>query len=232
MTRFLARLFATIAMCWLSFGIAEAREGQLRPVTKDYDFGAVGVDFRIAYDFKFVNSGATPIRIDEADVHCDCTEARFKDSLVAPNDTANVTIIFNTADFYGPVNKSLSIRSNDPITPNLQVWYHATVGQWLYSVEPAPVSLLFLPTHKTRTLKLTNHALDFLELDHIEKLDSTVSVKVLANRCAKGGKIELEVTADPQLGPGEHVTNFTLEFKVPEGLAPLRITIPVKVVRF
>jgi hypothetical protein len=126
----------------------------------------------------------------------------------------------------------LSIRSTDPITPNLQVWYHATVGQWIYSVQPTPVSLLFLPAHKQRTLKLQNHSLDFLEIDHIDNLDNMVSINVLKGRVEKGEQIELEVTADPELGPGEHLTNFTLQFKVPAGLEPLRVTIPVKIVRF
>jgi hypothetical protein len=226
------RLTTFILGILLAVGSAQGREGMLRPLQPEFDFGAVAIDFRILVDFKFVNYGTTDIRIDTADVHCDCSEARFVDSVVAPNDTATVRVIFNTADFYGPVSKSLSIRSTDPITPNLQVWYHATVGQWIYSVQPTPVSLLFLPAHKQRTLKLQNHSLDFLEIDHIDNLDNMVSINVLKGRVEKGEQIELEVTADPELGPGEHLTNFTLQFKVPAGLEPLRVTIPVKIVRF
>jgi len=213
-------------------GSTLAREGQLRPLQKEFDFGAVGIDFRVACDFRFVNHGTEAIRIDTADVHCDCTEARFVDSVVAPNDTANIRIIFNTADFYGPVSKSLSIRSSDPITPNLQLWYHATVGQWTYSVQPTPVSLLFLPAHKQRPLKLRNHALDFVEIDHLEYLDDKASVKILKGRAGKGEELELEIAANPQLGSGEHLTNFTIQLKVPSDLKPLRVTIPVKIVRF
>lgn len=207
-------------------------QGNLRPVESDYDFGSVAIDFRIAYVFKFVNHGTTEVHIDSANVHCDCTEARFVDSVVAPNDTATVRIIFNTADFYGPVDKSLSIRSNDPIAPNQQLWYHATVGQWMYGVQPTPVSLMFLPAHKTRPLKLQNHALDFIELDRIDSPDNMVSIKTLQSRASKGEAVSFEVTADPALGQGEHLTNFTLQFKVPDGLKPLRVTIPVKIVRF
>ena len=204
----------------------------LRPLEREFHFGSVGIDFKIFHDFKLVNHGSEPIHIDTVDPHCDCTFVRFLDSTVQPNDTATIRMIFNTADFYGPVSKSLIIHSNDKAPQEFKVWYHATIGQWLYKVQPDPVSLFFLPVHKSRTLTLTNHALEFIELDRIELLDDIVTIRPLRSRVDEGEAIEFEVTADPDLGPGEHATNFTAQFRVPEGLEPLRITIPVKIVRY
>jgi hypothetical protein len=209
-----------------------AQKNTLRPESRNYYFGSVGIDFRVAHDFRLINTGSEPVRIDTVDPHCDCTAVRFQDSVVAPNDTARIRIIFNTADFYGPVSKSVRVSSDNFEPREMKLWYHATIGQWQYSVEPDPVSLFFLPVHKKHTLKILNHALDFIAVDHIEILDDIIQVETVRDEASKGGQMEFTVTPQSGLESGEHLTNFTIQFKVPEGLEPLRITIPVKIVRY
>jgi len=207
-------------------------QSDLRPVETEFRFGCVGVDFKISHDYKFFNAGTQPIRIDTATANCDCSVVRFADTLVAPDDTASVRLIFNTADFYGPVSKSVRVVTGGSPAQEFKVWYHATVGQWMYQVQPDPVSLFFLPVHSKKTASIINHALDFVEVVDVVLLDDVVAVKTVKKKASQKEKIEFEVTPRSDLKPGEYLTNFTVRFKVPDGLEPLAITIPVKVVRY
>ncbi|MCX6834271.1 MAG: DUF1573 domain-containing protein, partial [candidate division Zixibacteria bacterium] len=81
----------------------------LRFTEDKYDIGCVGVDFKIYHTIEMVNYGQDTIRIDTMTGHCDCTEVRFRDSVVTPGDTARGLMIFNTADMYGPIEKDIRV---------------------------------------------------------------------------------------------------------------------------
>ena len=94
----------------------------LRFTQDSVNFGCVAVDFKIYHTYKMVNYGKTTIHIDTVTGHCDCTQVRFSDSVVMPGDTAGFLMIFNTADFYGPVEKDVRVHSSDQKSPKLYTY--------------------------------------------------------------------------------------------------------------
>lgn len=206
--------------------------GDLRFTEDRFDFGCVGVDFKLFHTFKLVNDGRIPIHIDTVTGHCDCTEVRFVDSTIAPGDTSKILIIFNTANFYGPVEKTIGVRAHKAKNSSFEIAYSANVGQWLMKLEPKPVSVFFLPNQKVRTASLLNHALDKITVTDIYLNDDIVDFKPLRSEAAKGESIDYEITPKATLPPGTHMSNYTMTVDLHQNTAPLRITIPVKVVRY
>jgi hypothetical protein len=225
-------LLALAVVTTLATAVSAQDNPHLSFTEEKYDFGCVGVDFKILHDFKLVNHGPTAVRIDTVTAHCDCTEARFRDSLVQPGDTAVIQVIFDTKNFYGPVEKDIRVVSDDPVQPVSLVYYSANIGQWLASVVPDPVSVFFLPGQKSKVGRLKNNTLDGIELTGVEQHDDLVEVRIVKDDASKGESLELEITPRTDLRPGTHVSNFTVALQPEEDVPPLRITIPVKVVRY
>jgi hypothetical protein len=205
----------------------------LRFTEEKLDFGCVAVDFEIFHTYKMVNHGKTVIHIDTVTPHCDCTQVRFHDSVVHPGDTAKFLMIFNTADFYGAIEKDVRVHSSDPKSPTMYTYYRADVGQWLYSVQPQPVSIFLLPVKKSKTGTLINHKLDQITVTEIVLDDESMcEVRLVKAEASKGENIEYEVVANPNLASGEHVTNFTMTIDLHQDMDPMKMTIPVKIVRY
>jgi hypothetical protein len=210
--------------------VVDNKTADLRFIEDRFDIGCVGVDFKIYHNFKLVNSGRNPIHVDSVLGHCDCTEVRFTDSTIAPGDTSDVLIIFNTANFYGPIEKHITVVSKDANVTSLKASYAANVGQWLMKIEPQPVSVFFLPGQKTRTAAIINHALDHISLKDIHLHDNTVNISVTKGEADKGEQLELLLTPRPGLSAGTYITNYTVELDLHQDTPPMRLTIPVKIV--
>jgi hypothetical protein len=204
----------------------------LRFTEKRLDFGCVGVDFKVRHHFKLVNYGSDTIYVDTVSNVCDCTEVRFRDSTVAPGDTASILMIFNTANMYGPMEKDLRVHCSDSKEPKKNMFYAANIGQWLFKVEPKPVNVFFLPGQNSRASTFLNHALDKISLQDIYLDENIVEIRTVKAVASKGESLELEITAKPDLPAGTHLTNYTVTIDLHQDLPPLRITIPVKVVKY
>jgi hypothetical protein len=196
------------------------------------DLGCIAVDFKFYHTFHLVNHGQDTIYIDTVTGHCDCTTVRFRDSTVAPGDTARFLMIFNTANQYGPIDKDIRIHSTDKKAPIQEIHYLANVGQWLFKIEPRPVSVFFLPNQKVKTSILFSHALDGISVKDVTLDSNYVNVRTIKGEADKGEGLEFEVTPAPGLKPGTHLTNFTITLNLPQNAPPHRITIPVKVARY
>jgi hypothetical protein len=205
----------------------------LRFTEESFDFGCVGVDFKVFHTFELVNHGRDTINISNLSGHCDCTEVRFRDSTVAPGDTARIRIIFSTADMYGPVDKYIGVHSSDKKAPKQEVHYTANVGQWLFKIEPKPVSVFFLPNQNLKTATLVNHALDRISVQDIYLDSNIVDIKTTRSEADKGENLEFELVPKANIKAGAHLTNYTITVDLHQkDVSPLKITIPVKIVKF
>ena len=118
-----------------------------------FDFGHVGIDFKLYHTFMYVNRTDKTVSILDLDVTCDCTTVQLSDSLIQPGDTAKFNMIFETKDYLGPTNKSFRVMTDDPTSPTLEFFYLSIVGQWYNGIKPDPVSLFFLPGKKEQIIK-------------------------------------------------------------------------------
>lgn len=94
------------------------------------DFGTVPRGEVLAYDFQIKNTGDADLEIIKVQPACGCTVANY-DAVIKPGQTGRIEAKVDTTAFQGPINKSITIQSNDPDTPTAQVAVRATVKPYV-----------------------------------------------------------------------------------------------------
>lgn len=77
-----------------------------------YDFGEIKAGEKVTYDFKFKNSGNSPLIISSASATCGCTIPDYPKEPVAPGAEGVIRVEFNSAGKLGMQNKIISITAN------------------------------------------------------------------------------------------------------------------------
>ena len=85
-------------------------------VTKK-NFGFVKRGTVVTIDYEFLNIGNEPLIINDAEVSCSCTSVNYPTQPISPNQSAKITVNFNTNTVYDRQDRIVIIRSNDPKTP-------------------------------------------------------------------------------------------------------------------
>lgn len=203
-----------------------------RPGEQVFDFGHVGIDFTVYHTFHFVNRTKEPFRIIKTTSSCDCSAVTALDSIVQPGDTASINLSFSTKDFYGPTRQSFTVSTDHPSIPKAEFSYLSQVGQWLDGIKPHPISLFFLPPHKSRKITIKNRAFAEIRLTVKEQFGASFDVTLLKDEAAKGQALELEVTPRAALERGTYRSSITLEVEKEGRTDPTILTIPVKIVKY
>ncbi len=213
-------------------GTGQATETGPRAEEQFFDFGHVAIDFTVYHTFHLVNRTDKPFRITEATTTCDCSEVTTLDSIVKPGDTGFIRLSFSTKDYYGPTRKSFTVSTDHPSMPAVKFSYLSQVGQWFDKLKPDPVSLFFLPAHRSKKITIRNHAFDEIRVAVKEQSDTTFDVALLQDKAAKGHALELEVSPRPELTKGTYRSSVTLEIEKEGSGDPMILTIPIKTVRY
>lgn len=201
-------------------------------VEEFFDFGHVGIEYKLFHKFKVINSGVKRIKIDSIDVPCDCSAVRYEKVWMEKGDTLDFILTFDTKDFYGPVNRKFKIYVSVPEKKTISLIYLANVGQWMNGLKPNPFSIFFLPTHKKKTVKIPNKFFNKISLELERQYDNSFTVEVIKAEAEKGEMLELSLSPNPELGKGTYLSNFTVKVTVGENEESTLLTIPVKIARF
>lgn len=197
-----------------------------------FDFGHVGIDFKLFHTFHIVNNGDTPVTIKSASASCDCSKVSLVDSLIQPGDTAFIPLSFLTRDYYGPTTKSLDVVLDDPEQPELKFYYLSIIGQWYGNLKPDPFSLFFLPGASGKQVKLPNRAYDQITWELQDQGDRTFRVEIGNSKAGRGEHLTLTVTPIEGLSAGTYLSSFTVHVAIAEDQKPVILTIPVKIVKY
>jgi hypothetical protein len=90
------------------------------------DFGTVHKGDKIDWAFVVKNTGNADLQILAARPSCGCTVADF-DKIVKPGQSGKVTAHVDTTAFSGPIQKTVTLETNDPNTPTSNLNIHAVV---------------------------------------------------------------------------------------------------------
>ena len=210
--------------------IAAKSQGQLQHGPTVYNFGHVGIDYTVYFDYKLWNTGTRPVRVISAIPSCDCSYATIKDTLIEPNDTGYVRLSYNTRNFYASTSQSFTITTDDPKEPQFKVYYQSVVGQWIAGIKPDPLSVMFLPGQKPKVITIANTHFAEMSAEYIDQADTTFTMKFLSPEANKGEKIEMEISPNHSLESGTYDSSYRIQVRVPAIEDPVILSIPVKVV--
>lgn len=89
---------------------------------ESYDFGVVTAGEKVKYEFKFKNTGKTPLIITNAEASCGCTVPEFPREPVVPGAEGTIRVVFDSAGRTGMQNKLITLTSNAvPATTELHL---------------------------------------------------------------------------------------------------------------
>lgn len=87
-----------------------------------YDFGVITEGASIKYEFKFKNTGKTPLIISNAMATCGCTVPEYPTKPIKPGESGIIKVVFNSQGKTGIQDKVVSIISNaNPYLATLHV---------------------------------------------------------------------------------------------------------------
>lgn len=232
MNNFVIRLLMTLAALLLITASALGQASAYPTSPLVHEFGYVGIDFLVYHTAYIVNSTDDTVAVKKLYYKCECNRITEYDSLIPPQDTGFFRIEFNTKDYYGPIQRSLKITLDDDQETTFEFSHRAVVGQWFKGLKPNPVSLFFLPRHKSKQLEIPNVRHPKLEFELHERADTTFDVRLIEDSARRGKSLIAEITPKEGLAPGTYNTSVTMMVSIEDVQLPALMTFPIKIVRY
>ncbi len=84
-----------------------------------YNFGTIAEGEKVAYSYRFKNTGTNPLVIFSASASCGCTVPEKPEKPIMPGETGFIKVVFNSAGKHGHNEKDINVASN--ANPSFQV---------------------------------------------------------------------------------------------------------------
>jgi hypothetical protein len=84
-----------------------------------FDFGDIKQGDKVTHTFVLSNGGGDLLKISNVKASCGCTAAAPEKNELAPGESTNLNVTFNSAGRRGKQSKTVRIYSNDPENPEM-----------------------------------------------------------------------------------------------------------------
>ncbi len=91
---------------------ADSSAAVLELASDSYDFGEIKEGEKIEHEFRFTNTGSTPLIISNVQASCGCTTPEYSKNPIAPGEEGMVKVVFNSAGQPGKQHKIVTVTSN------------------------------------------------------------------------------------------------------------------------
>lgn len=84
-----------------------------------HDFGKIKGGEKVTYDFKFTNTGKSPLIISDAVASCGCTRPEWPKTPVKPGESGNIHVTFDSHGKTGLQDKLITVTANTVPAQNM-----------------------------------------------------------------------------------------------------------------
>jgi hypothetical protein len=84
-----------------------------------HDFGKIKTGETVSYDFKFKNTGSSPLIITDGRATCGCTTPTWPKTPVKPGESGVIHVTFNSVGKMGMQDKQITITANTKPAENV-----------------------------------------------------------------------------------------------------------------
>lgn len=139
--------FLTLSLLLTAFIFASAQNTSestdvLKLKETEHDFGKIPQGKPVYYTFEIVNTGTTPLKLDDVHASCGCTTPEWNREPIAPGTTAQIKVGYNAAA-EGSFEKMINIAYNNS-TLSKQLKIKGIVWKAPEGAAPANASVQFL----------------------------------------------------------------------------------------
>ena len=212
-------LFAVFIL-FSSLAFAQLFQPKLVLQQDSFDFGDIVQGEKATHTFVLSNGGGDLLKISDVKASCGCTAAAPEKKELAPGESTNLLVTFNSAGRMGKQSKTIRIFSNDPDNPEMVLSFTGNV------VSASQVS------GGVPTIYFTETQHDFGKVNEGDKVDYTFNFanKGTTNLTIKDIKTSCGCTAallsQDNLAPGQEGTlKVELDTKNRSGKMSRTITI-------
>ncbi len=110
-----------IIVAFSSLSFAQLMGPKLVTQQDEHDFGDIKQGEKVTHVFVITNSGGDLLKITNVKASCGCTAALPEKDELAPGESTNLNVTFNSAGRFGKQKKLIRIESNDPDNPQVIV---------------------------------------------------------------------------------------------------------------
>ncbi len=198
---------ALLALAALSVSAQETPEAALKPrIVCDapiFDFGERNNTEFVEHDFPIRNAGTLSLEIRNVHASCGCTAVKPSQNVIPPGGEASIRARLDLRGRNGYQQKSITVQSNDPDTPNLGLQLKGTAIQPLRAQPSALFFGRIGPTDvRSRVCEIISARgpiqIASLRADHPGLLLKTLDLEPGAD----GSVRKFELTLDPELPEG------------------------------
>ena len=143
-----------------SIGFAQLMQPKLVLQQSSFDFGDIKQGEIVSHTFVLTNSGGDLLKITNVQASCGCTAAVPEKSELAPGESTNLPVKFNSTGRMGIQKKTVKIFTNDPQSPEMTI---TIAGNVVTGDQSGSVPAIYFPE--------TQH--DFGKVSEGEKVDYT-----------------------------------------------------------
>ena len=104
-----------------TFSFAQLMQPKLVLQQNSHEFGDIVQGEVVSHTFVLSNSGGDLLKINNVQASCGCTAAVPEKNELAPGESTNLTVKFNSKGRQGKQTKTVKIFTNDPQTPEAVV---------------------------------------------------------------------------------------------------------------
>lgn len=122
------KLFFAVMIFACTAAVAQSKGPVITWEKSTYDFGDVPQGDKVEHTFKFRNTGTEPLIITNVQVTCGCTTPKgWARDPIAPGQTGEITVAFNSQGKWGKQNKVVTVVSNASNSEGGQISFSANV---------------------------------------------------------------------------------------------------------
>jgi len=125
-----------------SFSFAQLLQPSLVLQQSNFDFGNIKQGEIVSHTFVLSNNGGDLLKITNVQASCGCTAAAPEKSELAPGESTNLTVKFNSTGRLGMQKKTVKIFTNDPQAPEMTVTF---TGNVVTGDESGSVPIIYFP---------------------------------------------------------------------------------------
>jgi hypothetical protein len=189
-----------------------------------HDFGKVPSGEQRVHEFLVENVGSAPLEISHVRTSCGCTTTGQWDRRIEPGSTGRIPIRFDTGNFSGALQRTVTLVTNDPDNNQLVMQVKAQI--WT-PVEVTPKTVMFqydreATEGQTNTVRLLSHLDEPLQFNPVTT--SHPSFAASLKTVVPGKEFALEIRTVPPVGTGMITAPLVLQ-PVTTNLQPVQVMV-------
>lgn len=187
-----------------------------------YDFGNIVQGEKVSHIFTITNTGGSELDIMNVRASCGCTAAKPEKNKLAPNESTDLKVEFNSAYKLGKQKKYVYIESNDPEHSHLKIQFdgYVELNDTLKKESRTPKIFFPVSEHdfgKVKEGKSVDYTFKFMN-----KGNSLLEIKSVNTSCG----CTAAMTSSKKLEPGKEGT-IRVEFDTTNRTGEVTRTIAV-----